>query len=233
MQDLKDKLIVALDVATLKEAERFVNILSPAVKYFKVGSQLFTAGGPKAVEMIAQKGGQVFLDLKFFDIPRTVLSAVISGTGLACEAVQPAVFMMTVHIQGGAEMLKAAIKGAADKASELNIKRPLIVGVTVLTSERNKGDTLEVVLERARVAKESGLDGVVCSVHEAAAVRKEFGKEFIIITPGIRPKGYSTGDQKRTATVSEAIAAGADFIVVGRPVLEAGEPLQAVHELLG
>lgn len=240
------ELIVALDVSTLEKAEKLVDCLYPTVKLFKIGSQLFTAYGPEAVKMVSKKGGQVFLDLKFYDIPHTVSRAVISGTSMALimtsssseteasikDLIEPAIFMMTVHTKGGKEMLEEAVKGARTRAEELKIKKPLIVGVTVLTSEPTEEQTLQNVLERAKLAKESGLDGVVCSAQEAAAVRKECGLEFIIVTPGIRPKGAEAGDQKRVATAKEAIKAGADFIVVGRPILEAPEPLKAAQEIL-
>jgi orotidine-5'-phosphate decarboxylase len=249
MQDIKDKLIVALDVDSLEKAKRLVDILYPNVKFFKVGSQLFTAFGLGAVKIVTEKGGRVFLDLKFHDIPSTVFSAVASGTALSAiftpssisfsnierevkDATQLAVFMMTVHTKGGTEMLKAAIKGATEKAAELKITKPFIIGVTRLTSDKNNQNTQEEVIEAARLAKDAGLDGVVCSVGEAAAVRKVCGKDFIIVTPGIRPKDYPADDQKRTATVAEAIAAGADFIVVGRPILEAKDPLKAVKGLM-
>ena len=249
MQELSDKLIVALDVSTLEEAKRFVDILYPAVKFFKIGSQLFTAYGPEAVRMVGGKGAKVFLDLKFHDTPNTVFQAVYSGTGLSCEsvfvttksssieedvkkAIQPVVFMMTVHTKADIQMLKKAVKGAENRANELNIKRPFIVGVTVLTSEDNKEDTLKEVLERARLAKDAGLDGVVCSVQEAPTMRKELGPNFLIVTPGIRPKGYPSDDQARVATAKEAIESGADFIVVGRPILEAEDPLKALKELI-
>jgi len=237
MQGISDKLIVALDVDTLEKAMRFVDILYPAVKFFKVGIKLFTAYGPEAVMMIAEKGGRVFLDLKVHDIPQTAYGASSASTIRINPATgiegpfEAAVFMMTVHIQGGKKMLEEAVRGAADKARELKIERPRIVGVTVLTSEDQRVDTVDIVLERAKLAKEAGLDGVVCSAHEAAAVRKACGDNFIIVTPGIRPKGAKADDQKRTATAEEAIAAGADYIVVGRPILEAESPLQAVEKL--
>ena len=252
MLDLKEKLIVALDVDAFEKAQKLVGLLSPRVKFFKVGSQLFTACGPEAIKMIGEIGGQVFLDLKFHDIPNTVYSAVASGTSSAItiysvptgldevkvedrikKIISYPVFMMTVHTGGvDKKMLSEAVRGASEKASELKIKRPLIVGVTVLTSQENNKDTLGVVLERAKFAQEAGLDGVVCSVSEAATVRKECGEDFIIVTPGIRPSGMSAHDQKRTATVSEAIKAGSDFLVVGRPILEAKDPLEAVKNLL-
>ncbi len=250
MQELKDKLIVALDVDTLERAERLVNTLYPTVKLFKVGSQLFTACGPAAVEMIGKKGARVFLDLKFYDIPRTVISAVASGTGLSCvlesistissniedkvkDSTQFPVFMMTVHIEGDIEMLKAAVRGAEEKAKEINILKPLIVGVTVLTSESGGENLKEIVLERAKKAKDAGLDGVVCAVQEASMIRREFGKDFVIVTPGIRPKGYKKDDQSRVATAQETIKAGADYIVIGRPIIESENPRKAAEEILG
>ena len=249
MQNISDKLVVALDVENLAKAKKLVDALFPVVKIFKVGSQLFTACGLDAVKMVGEKGAKVFLDLKFHDIPQTVFSAVTSGTGAACalafvsntspnieknikEVIQHPVFMMTVHAEGSIRMLEAAVRGATEKAQELHIKKPLIVGVTVLTSENDSGNVKEVVMERARKAKEAGLDGVVCAVAEAALVRKEFGNDFIIVTPGIRPIGATADDQQRTATPQEAIAAGANFIVVGRPILEAKDPLEAVKNLL-
>ncbi|MCU0651346.1 MAG: orotidine-5'-phosphate decarboxylase [Candidatus Omnitrophica bacterium] len=248
MSELKDKLIVALDVDTLEKAKKIVDVLGDKVKFYKIGSQLFTSCGQDAIKMIGEKGGRVFLDLKFYDIPKTVYSAVASGTASTIalhsilsgsgeikikEQVKKAtafpVFMMTVHIQGGTEMLKQAVEGATVKARELNIDRPFIIGVTVLTSRLA---TEEEVLESARNAKEAGLDGVVCSAYEAKKIRTEFGKDFIIVTPGIRPKGVAVDDQKRVATAKEAIEAGATYIVVGRPILEAKDPLKAVAGLL-
>jgi len=242
------ELIVALDKDTLEDAERFVNILYPTVKLFKIGSQLFTAYGPEAVKKIGEKGARVFLDLKFKDIKKTVYSAVTSGTGLTCtfvshmteggnedikNAVQYPVFMMTVHTgDAEKEMLQEAVKGASDKAKKLRIEKPLIVGVTVLTDVSKIEDTVNEVLKRARIAKEAGLDGVVCSVWEAEAIRENFGEDFIIVTPGIRPTGTDSGDQKRFATPAEAKKAGANFIVVGRPVLEAKDPLKLVQGIL-
>ncbi|MEW6076164.1 MAG: orotidine-5'-phosphate decarboxylase, partial [Candidatus Omnitrophota bacterium] len=217
MQIIKDKLIVALDVDTLTRAERFVDILYPQVKLFKVGSQLFTAHGPEAIKMIGARGGRVFLDLKLYDIPNTVKNAVYTGVS------QQPVFMMTVHTEGGIEMMRHASEGAAQKAAELKIERPFIVGVTVLTSAHNTAATLGEVVKMALAAKDAGLDGVVCSVHEAAEVRKNCGKDFIIVTPGIRPQGVESFDQKRVATAQDAMQAGANFIVVGRPILEAND----------
>ena len=251
IENREPKLIVALDVDTLKKAERLVNILYPTVNIFKVGSPLFTAEGPEAVRMIRKKEAQVFLDLKFHDIPNTVFQAVYAGTASAVTmtptvtgsfnkdvkedvkgATQLAVFMMTVHTEGGREMLKAAVRGAREKAAELKIKTPFIIGVTVLTSDNNESNTEQKVLDAARLAKDVGLDGVVCSAHEAARVRKECGNDFLIVTPSIRPKGYKSDDQSRVATAQEAVKAGADFIVVGRPIIKADDPKKAAENIV-
>lgn len=239
------QLIVALDVDSLPEAENFVKQLYPTVEHFKIGSQLFTACGPRSVETVGQRGAKVFLDLKFNDIQRTMFKAVACGTGIrhvpfsvpgaktAEEkyrgVVQYPVFMMTVHASASKTDLEGAVKGARNKAEELRIKPPYIVGVTVLTSEETSE---ELVLERARKARDAGLNGVVCSVNEAAAVREEFGTDFIIVTPGIRPKNYPSDDQKRTATAVEAALAGANYIVVGRPILKANDPRKVAEEII-
>lgn len=224
------ELIVALDVDTLDTAKKLVDILYPAVKLFKIGSQLFTAYGPEAVRMVREKGGRVFLDLKFHDIPQTVCNASSSASTL--RAGSAGVFMMTVHTAGGVEMMKAAVRGAADKAKELRIERPLIIGVTVLTSDQQGAETEKVVVERAVSAQKAGLDGVVCSVHEAAAVRKACGRKFIIVTPGIRAQAETAGDQKRIATVEEAVKAGSDYLVIGRPIVQAADPLKAAQQAI-
>jgi orotidine-5'-phosphate decarboxylase len=225
MQNMNNKLIVALDVKTCKEAKRFVVRLFPKVKIFKIGPALFTAFGPKALELVRKKGAEVFLDLKFHDIPNTVASAVK-------QAVRLKVKMLTLHVCGGEEMLKRAAEAAKEEAAKLKIKKPILLGVTVLTSDKESANARKLVLERARLAKKSGLDGIVCSVREAKAVRKACGRGFIIVTPGIRPKGAQAGDQKRVATAKDAFAAGTDYIVVGRPVLEAKDPLEAVKNIL-
>jgi orotidine-5'-phosphate decarboxylase len=251
MQNIKDRLIVALDVESTEDVRKLLDKLYPVVQMFKVGSQLFTACGRQAVDMIGQSGAKVFLDLKFHDIPNTVRSAVVSGTsssvkidpipagldkvksdGRIKESICYPVFMMTVHTVGGREMLKEAARGVIEKATQLKIKKPYLVGVTVLTSEVADKDTSKKVLERARSAKDAGLDGIVCAVSEAAMIRREFGEDFIIVTPGIRAKNAPKDDQARTATAKEAIEAGANYIVVGRSILEAEDPLKAVDDLL-
>jgi len=218
-------IILALDADTIKRASDFLVKLYPTIKIFKIGPALFTAYGPRIVELIRKKGAEVFLDLKFHDIPNTVALAVK-------QAVRLKVAMLTVHTAGGEEMLLAAACAAADEARKTKIKKPILLGVTALTSDKAVKGTRAKVLERARMAKQAGLDGVVCSAQEAAAVRKACGRKFVIVTPGIRPKGAGAGDQKRVATAQAAFDAGADYIVVGRPILEAADPLAAVKDIL-
>jgi orotidine-5'-phosphate decarboxylase len=222
---MKPKLIVALDVDRLEDARNLVKLLYPAVGLFKIGSQLYTAYGPEALEMIQEAGGKVFLDLKFHDIPNTVAGAVRAATAFD-------IFMMTVHAAGGEEMMRFAADAAKKRAAECKIEKPNILGVTVLTSDASGGDTQKLVVERALSAQRAGLDGVVCSVHEAAAVREACGKDFIIVTPGIRPPEGDRGDQKRVATPADAVAAGSNFLVVGRPIVAAVDPLKAAREIL-
>ncbi|MBI4982758.1 MAG: orotidine-5'-phosphate decarboxylase [Candidatus Omnitrophica bacterium] len=218
----KPQIILALDVDNFQAAKNFVDKLYPQIKIFKVGIQLFTSCGREIIEYINNKGGEVFLDLKFFDIPNTVSAAVR-------QAVRLKVKMLTMHILGDEEMLKEAIKARDDEAKNFKVNKPLLIGVTVLTS---KETTSSDVLTLARIGIECGLDGVVCSAREAGLLRKEINKSFVIVTPGIRPANTVCNDQKRTATVQEAIAAGSDFLVVGRPILKADDPLKAAKELM-
>ena len=211
-------LIVALDVETFAEAKKLVETLGDKIQIYKVGSQFFTACGPEVIYYLEKLGKKVFLDLKFHDIPNTVASAVQSAASLK-------VFMLTVHTVGGKEMLEAAVakKGAHG---------PLIVGVTVLTSDAQAANISALVLERAKLAFNAGLDGVVASVEEAALIRRELGAKFIIVTPGIRPKDASQDDQKRVATPKSAILSGSNYLVVGRPIVKAKDPRQAVQDIL-
>lgn len=220
---MKPELIVALDVDNKKQAKVLVDQLAPEIKLFKIGSVLFTQCGPSVVDYIYKKNARIFLDLKFHDIPNTVSAAAGAGTAL------PGVFMMTLHTLGGSAMLEAAVLSVKQKSKGLNIRKPILVGVTVLTSE-SPDNTAQEVLRRAAIAKDAGLDGVVCSVHEAKAVRRACGRDFIIVTPGIRAKGAGADDQKRVATVDDARAAGVDYIVVGRPIIEAQDPRGAVKQ---
>ncbi len=233
---METQLIVALDVDTFEEARGLVDALGDSVDIFKIGSQMFTAYGPFVTRYVQAKGKKVFLDLKFHDIPNTVVSAVKSAVSLSVPPTKDPkfapLFMLTVHTSGGKDMMEAAVKAAKEKAAELKVQRPLIVGVTVLTSQAGDVNTPALVLERARLAKASGLDGVVASVEETALLRKELGKDFIIVTPGIRPSGGDKGDQKRVATPASAIKAGSSYLVVGRPIVKDKDPRQAALAIL-
>lgn len=212
------RIILALDVDNFSRAKHFVNLLYPKIKVFKVGLQLFIACGPKVIEFIQGKGAEVFLDLKFFDIPNTVANA-------TRQAVRLKVKMLTLHISAGEEMLKEAVKAAREESSRLKIKAPILLGVTVLTSQQAGSDE---VLKAARLGLSCGLDGVVCSAQEARNLRSKIKKKFIMVTPGIRTDKTIRDDQKRTATITEALRSGSDFLVIGRPILEAKNPLQAL-----
>ena len=215
-------LILALDVDSFKRAKYFVDKLYPKIKIFKVGIHLFTACGPKITEYIRKKGGEIFLDLKFFDIPNTVANAVRQAVGLRVK-------MLTLHILGDEEMLKAALQAAKQEAARLKIKRPLLIGVTVLTSKEAKFRDVYVL---AKLGLESGLDGVVCSAREARLLRKTIKRKFLIVTPGIRPAGANKNDQKRVVTAQEAIRSGSNFLVVGRPIIEAKDPLAVIKAIV-
>ncbi|MBF0330401.1 MAG: orotidine-5'-phosphate decarboxylase [Candidatus Omnitrophica bacterium] len=242
--DPKSKLILALDVPTFEEARVIVETLGDSVVIYKVGFQLFTAYGPFVVRYLQAQGKKVFLDLKFHDIPNTVASGIASAVGLSVpvhEAVDAAgkktgkfapLLMLTIHTQGGAEMMKAAADMAKKRAAELGVVKPLIVGVTVLTSDAGGGNVSALVLERARLAQASGLDGVVASAQEAPMLRKELGKDFVIVTPGIRPADAEAGDQKRVETPASAIKGGSSFLVVGRPIVKAKDPKAAAESIL-
>ncbi len=224
------QLIVALDVPTLKEAKELVQTIGKAVEIYKVGSQLFTASGPDAVRYLLKEGKEVFLDLKFHDIPNTVASAVAAAIGI--QEGGRGIMMCTLHALGGLEMLKAAAETARKEAQAKGVKRPLLVAITVLTSEAGKDNIPRLVLERCALAKQAGRDGGVPSSQEAALIRREFGKDFVIVTPGIRPKDSAVGDQKRVTTPADAIANGSDFLVVGRPVVNAKDPVAAAKQIL-
>jgi orotidine-5'-phosphate decarboxylase len=227
------ELIVALDFEKLQNALDFVDTAGDSITWYKVGSQLFCSAGPAAVAALKNKGKKVFLDLKFHDIPNTVASAV-------AEAVKLGADMVNVHASGGKEMMRAAIMAATDNSPVG--KRPLIIAVTVLTSMdetaltevMNRKDVYTPsihVPHLAKLAKESGMDGVVASAHEIELIRRECGGDFVLVIPGIRPADSSTDDQKRIMTPGEAAKKGADFIVVGRPVLKAKNPAEAARAI--
>lgn len=231
----EDRLIVALDVAGRDPALALARCLGPVARRFKVGLELFTAAGPGLVPEISAQGGRVFLDLKFHDIPNTVAGAVRA-------AVRTGAWMMNVHASGGREMMHRAAAAAAEESARLGTPRPLVVAVTVLTSldavaltdEVGVGrDPLSHVLFLAERAREAGLDGVVCSPLEVGAVKRACGREFLAVTPGVRPVVAAAGDQRRHLTPAAAVAAGADYLVVGRPITAAPDSLAAARRLLG
>jgi orotidine-5'-phosphate decarboxylase len=229
MPPASDRLIAALDVESAAQAEALVDRLRGIVGRFKVGSQLFTAAGPAAVEGVLKRGGEVFLDLKYHDIPNTV-------AGAAREAARLGAFMFNVHAAGGVAMMRAAAEGARAAARDLGVRRPLVIAVTVLTSldraalARELGVTSSVeghVLHLCALAREAGLDGCVASPQEVRAIRTQLGPEWVVVTPGVRPAGSDAGDQARVATPGEAARAGAHYVVVGRPITAAPDPARA------
>jgi orotidine-5'-phosphate decarboxylase len=233
MPEPAERLFVALDVERLDEAESLLDRLGGVVGGCKIGSQLFTASGPAAIERARKRGVRVFLDLKYHDIPNTVAGAVR-------EATRQGVFMLNVHASGGLAMMRAAAQAAAAAAAEFAVPRPLVLGVTVLTSldrralEREVGvpGTVEAhVLRLAERAREAGLDGCVASPREIAPLRLAMGPRWVIVTPGIRPAARED-DQIRTATPLAAVRAGADYLVVGRPITAAPDVGVAARAVL-
>ncbi len=223
-------LVVALDLPDAAAALDMAHAL-PGECWAKVGLELFTASGPQVVRGLTEAGRRVFLDLKFLDIPNTVRGAVRSAGRLGAA-------MADVHLLGGARMLEAALQGREDATAE-GCARPLLLGITVLTSMGpgdlplpGAGDPAGLVLDLARLGKAAGLDGVVCSGHEVAEVKAACGPDFLCLTPGIRPAGEAAGDQRRTMTPAQAVAAGADFLVAGRPVTRAADPATAARAML-
>ena len=222
---MRERLIVALDVDTLEQATGLVRLLGKEVGMFKIGKQLFTHAGPQAVRSIQELGGEVFLDLKFHDIPNTVAKACVAASRLG-------VWMLNVHAMCGRAMMEAA-REAVDKAAT----PPKLIAVTVLTSMDQSalheigvaGVLQDQVLRLARLANSCKLDGVVCSAREAALLRTEIGKDFLLVTPGIRPADASLDDQSRVLTPAAALNQGASYLVVGRPITQAADPLLALQ----
>jgi orotidine-5'-phosphate decarboxylase len=229
----KQKLMLALDVDSREKAEEWVHKLKAHVGYFKVGLQLFTKEGPELVRSIRARGGRIFLDVKYHDIPNTVAKACESAVSLNIDFVN-------VHALGGKAMLAAAAKAVAETSARMRLPKPRLLAVTILTSHDArslrqdvglKGRPQAEVRRLALMAKAAGCDGVVCSPQEIKLVRQACGPGFLIVTPGVRQAGAEKQDQKRTLTAGEALAAGADFLVVGRPVTGAEDPLAAVRLL--
>lgn len=230
----RNKLVVALDVETVNEARRLAASLRGIAGMFKIGSQLFTAAGPDFVKEIVKSGEKIFLDLKFHDIPNTVAAASV-------EAARLGVSMFNVHASGGAAMMRRTADAVTECAAAEGLPRPAILAVTVLTSS-DDATLLEIGLQEkapamvgrlAQLAANSGMDGVVASAREVSIVRTAVSKPgFIIVTPGVRPSGANKDDQARVMSPREAIAAGADYLVVGRPIIAATDPARAAQTIL-
>ncbi len=225
----ENPIIVALDVPDWPAARELVDELYPVVSFFKIGMELFTAEGPRTIEAIKAIGGKVFLDLKYHDIPNTLKGAIAAAARLGVD-------MLTIHISGGTAMLEAAAHAAALAPNPL-----ILLGVTVLTSI--DGDTLQnelrikegledYVVYLGKMAIESGLQGIVASPREVKGLRQALGKEALIVTPGIRPSWGTRGDQRRVASPQEALALGASYLVIGRPITAASDPLGAAERIL-
>lgn len=226
-------IIFALDVGSWEEAQRFVEELKEWVWGFKIGKELFTWLGPQVVEMVQEKGGKVFLDLKYHDIPATVAKASAMATRLR-------VAMFNLHALGGMEMMRAAVEASREAAHKEGLPAPMILGVTVLTSLRERdlgevGITLSVeeeVVQLASLAQRAGVDGVVASPLEIMSLRGACGENLVIVTPGVRPYKGQRHDQARVMTPVEAVKAGADYVVIGRPIRDAADSLKATQEIL-
>ena len=227
-----ERIIIALDVETRAQALALVRELADA-RVFKVGLELFTAEGPELLKDIQALDKDVFLDLKLHDIPNTVAEAARIG-------VRHGAYMMTIHTSGGEEMMAKAAQVARAEAEKRGTRKPILLGVTILTSLKNEelaaigmvSDTAAQVGRLAKLAKKAGMDGVVCSAHEIELVRKDVGPEFLIVTPGIRPAWAAAQDQKRVMTPAEAVAKGSDYLVIGRPITQAPSPREAFAKIV-
>ncbi len=228
MEMSDSKVIVALDYAKEQDALAFVEQIEPKSCHLKIGKEMFTHFGPKFVRRLQQSGHSIFLDLKFHDIPNTCAHAVAAAADLG-------VWMVNVHASGGRRMMEASRKILEPYGQD----KPLLIGVTVLTS-MDQADLFEIgiqcspkehVMNLAGLAQQSGLDGVVCSAQEAMALKETLGQDFRLVTPGIRPAGSALGDQRRTMTPFEAVKAGSDYLVIGRPITQSEDPVQMLANI--
>lgn len=230
---VKEKLVLALDVDTKERARELVIELKEYVGVFKVGKELFTAEGPAIFDIIKENGGKIFADLKYHDIPTTVAKA---GRTLVRHGVE----IFNVHASGGYDMIKKTREAIDEEAQKLGVKRPILLAVTVLTSLSDEDmkrikvseSAADHVMTLAKLAKEAGADGIVCSPQEIEAVKRELGKDFITLTPGVRPVWSEKGDQKRVMTPKEAVEKGTDYIVVGRPITGAENRKEAAKKII-
>ena len=230
---MQNPIIAALDVPTVEQALKLAQLIAPAVGAFKIGKELFTSAGPDIVRRVRDTGASVFLDLKFHDIPNTVAKAVAAAVRLDVQ-------MLTIHASGGSEMMRAAEQAAQQTAAQLGRNAPLVLGVTVLTSQDSntlaelggETDVAKQVERLALLAAKSGLRGLVCSPLEIVALRRILPPEMQLVTPGIRTGTEKADDQKRTLTPREAIQAGASWLVIGRPITAAADPRAAAESIL-
>jgi orotidine-5'-phosphate decarboxylase len=230
---MRERLIVALDVDTLDQAQGLVCQLAGEVGMFKIGKQLFTHAGPQAVRLIQELGGEIFLDLKFHDIPNTVAKAAIEATRMGVK-------MFNVHASGSLEMMRLTVKEVERVCRQEKRRKPIMLAVTVLTSLNQDdlkrvgvdGKVADQVVRLALLTKEAGMDGVVASPQEVGDIRDACGRHFVIVTPGIRPADSKRNDQQRVMTPGDAVRAGVDYIVVGRPILEAEDRVAAARGIV-
>lgn len=231
---VNERIILALDVDDLDEAEKLVLELKDYVGYFKVGLQLFTSYGFSAIKMIKDHGGKVYCDLKFHDIPNTVAHA-------CSNLIKHNINFFNIHLQGGSKMATQVVKTAKETAKSLEVDSPTIIGVGLLSSlgQRTLGEELcveknveEYIIKLAKIAKDSGLDGVVAGASESKKIRQEFGDDFIILCPATRPTWAAINDQVRVDTPTEAISAGVDYLVIGRPITDAPDKIAAVNLII-
>lgn len=230
---MRERLIVALDVNDLGELRSWVKRLAAEVGMFKVGKQLFTHAGPQAVRLVQELGGEVFLDLKFHDIPNTVAKAAVEATRLGVK-------MFNVHASGSLDMMRTTVKEVRRVCLQEKRRKPIMLAVTVLTSLNQDdlkrvgvdGKMTDQVVRLALLTQEAGMDGVVASPHEVADIRSACGPRFVIVTPGIRPRESGKGDQQRVMTPQDAVQVGVDYIVVGRPILEAKDAVAVAREIV-
>jgi orotidine-5'-phosphate decarboxylase len=232
-QDIREKLILALDVDDMAIAYNIIDKLSPFIKFYKVGLQLITKDGIRIVTTLKRKGLKIFYDAKFFDIPQTVYNACYEATRLGVN-------MINVHAAGGITMMKYAKEAVETSSQKMQVERPLLLAVTILTSMDNKElknnfatnlDTKSMVLHLAQNAIKAGVDGLICSPVELKMLRKEFGDSIVIVTPGIRIGKIKKDDQKRVMTPYDAIKNGADYIVIGRPIIQAENKVEVIEDI--
>jgi orotidine-5'-phosphate decarboxylase len=230
---MRERLILALDVDDLERVKGTVKLLASEVGMFKIGKQLFTHAGPQAVRLIQETGGEVFLDLKFHDIPNTVAKAAVEATRLGVK-------MFNVHASGSSAMMRLTVREVNRVCRQEALRKPLMLAVTVLTSLNEtdlkkvgvRGEVADQVVRLALLSQKAGMDGVVAAPNEVAEIRSACGRRFVIVTPGIRLQKSKRDDQKRVMTPADAVRAGVDYIVVGRPIMEAADPVSVAREII-